>query len=300
MDSQLSSKLERLMITVWLLLCLVMTGGAQAEAKESGGDPLPVLRFGTTARIWGMGNAGVAAAKGVEGLYYNPAALATVRQPELSVSHSSLWVDTDLSFMAAALPITDQGGIGAGLLLVSSPNIPGTGEGDVLEDHFDYLQAVAYIGGAMAVDDVWGAGITIKGLFGELEEDRCRGYSLEGGLRYQVNQSLTVSLLARDLVGELTWTTGLKEAIPTQILGGAAMSFYDGKLLVSGQSDLTFKDWGFGAEYSIGEHIQLRGGYVKDSITAGAGLAVGNTRLDYSWVGHEMGGTHRVSFGVDF
>lgn len=300
MDIQRKRRLRRLAIVTWLLLYLVVTGGAQAKVQETGGDPLPVLRFGTTARVWGMGNAGVAAAKGVEGLYYNPAALAEVRQPELSLSHSSLWVDTDLNFVAAALPMTDQGGIGAGLLLVSSPRIPGTTEDDALEDYFDYLQAVAYIGGAMEIDDAWGAGITIKGLFGELEEAKCRGYSLEGGIRYKVNDSLIFGLLARDLIGELSWTTGLKEVIPTQILGGAALYCCNGKLQISGQSDVTFKDWGLGAEYSIGEYIQLRGGYVKDSITAGAGLAVGNTQLDYSWVGHEMGGTHRVSFSIGF
>ena len=99
------------LITILAVLCLVVTCGMCGKAKESGGEPLPILRFGTTARIWGMGNAGVAAARGVEGLYYNPAALSDLSRPELSISHSALFSDTDLNFIAAALPITEQGAL---------------------------------------------------------------------------------------------------------------------------------------------------------------------------------------------
>ncbi|NLJ24846.1 MAG: hypothetical protein GX354_05385 [Firmicutes bacterium] len=287
------------LITILAVLCLVVTCGMCGKAKESGGEPLPILRFGTTARIWGMGNAGVAAARGVEGLYYNPAALSDLSRPELSISHSALFSDTDLNFIAAALPITEQGGIGAGLLLLSSPGIPGTSE-DALEDYFDYLQAVAYVGTGTRINEQLGAGVTVKGLFGRLDDATCRGYALEGGLRYKLNQVLTLGILGRDVVGRLDWTTGLTENLPTQVLAGVEASLWDGRLQVAAQTDTTFKDRGFGAEYIIGEQIRVRGGYTKESLTAGVGLGVGSIHLDYSWVGHELGGTHRISFMVGF
>ncbi len=284
-----------------MVLVLLVCGAAAAAEDESGGDPLPILRFGTTARVWGMGNAGVAAARGVEGLYYNPAALAYVVRPELSISHSTLGEATDLSFAAAALPITDRGSLGAGLLLLHSGGIPRTTEDSEQPiGSFDYVQAVAYIGTGMEIARGCSAGLTVKGIFGELDDSQCRGYSLEGGLRQQVNDVLSIGFLARDVIGEMNWSTGRVEELPTQVLGGATLSLLDGKLLVSGRTDSRFKDWGVGAEYSIGGYLQLRGGYAEDSITAGAGLGLGHIQLDYTWTGRESGGAHRVSFGVRF
>ena len=159
---------------------------------------------------------------------------------------------------------------------------------------------MAYVGAGTRIRDDWDAGVTVKGLFGQLDDATCQGYSLEGGLRYHVNQVLTLGIVGRDVVGKVNWTTGLTENIPIQVLAGIEASLLDGRLVVSGQTDTTFKDHGLGAEYSIGEQIRLRGGYTKDSLTAGVGLETGNIQLDYSWVGHELGGTHRVSFMVGF
>lgn len=299
MKKRLSEGLRHLGFVVMLVLCLVVSGEAYGYAQESGGEPLPLLRFGTTARIWGMGNAGVAIAEGVEGLYYNPAGLSAIHQPELSISHSALHMDTDLYFLAAGLPLARNTGIGAGLLLLSSPGIQGA-DADSPTDYFDYLQAVAYAGFGLETGKRLKAGLTAKGLFGELAEATCRGFALDGGLRYQVNPLLTVGVLARDLVGELSWSTGLKERLPSQCIGGASLSLLQGKVLLSAETDMAFKKWGLGAEYSIGDHVKLRGGYAKQSLTAGAGLGLGNVYLDYSWVGHELGGTHRLSFAVRF
>lgn len=283
-----------------LLILLVASTSGLASGKEQGGEPMPLLRFGTTARVWGMGNVGVATAEGVEGLYYNPAALASVRQPRLSISHSSMFVDTSMSFLATALPMGDYGGIGAGLLILSSPGIPKTDYDMEHMGYFDYLQAIAYWGMGMELKGGISAGVTMKGLFGSLDDATCRGYALEGGLCYRAAHGVTLGVLARDVVGEVGWSTGHKENLPCQVRGGAAVELLEGRLLVSGETDTSLKKWGLGAEYNVRDAVRLRGGYVEDSLTAGAGLCLGRVQLDYAWVGHELGGTHRVSFSVDF
>jgi len=301
MDGLLGIGSKRLLVAACIVLCLVVTIGTYGNAEESGGEPIPLLRYGTTARIWGMGNAGVACAQGVEGLYYNPAVFGGLRQPELSISHSSAFVDYDLNFLAAALPLTDKAGVGVGLLISSSTGIPRTGhEEGSQKGYFDFLQTAIYVGAGLEISEGCEAGVTMKGLFGQVDDEACRGYSLEGGVRYKVNELLTIGVLARDMVGTLSWTTGTREQIPHQIIGGATISLLDESLLITGQTAMGFKDWGFGAEYSIGDYIRLRGGYVEDSVTAGAGLKAGSITLDYSWVGHALGGAHRVSFGVRF
>ena len=288
---------------VLLLILLIVGTSGLVNGKEQGGEPMPLLRFGTTARVWGMGNAGVATAEGVEGLYYNPAALASVEHPQLSISHSTMFVDTSMNFIATALPMGKHGGLGAGLLILSSPGIPKTDYDLVTESvigYFDYLQAIAYWGMGMELEGGIGAGVTMKGLFGTLDDATCRGYSLEGGVRYRASQGVTLGLLARDALGELSWSTGHKEDLPCQVLGGVAVELLGGRLLVSGETDTSLKEWGLGAEYNLRDSVQLRGGYVKDSFTAGAGLYLGRVQLDYAWVGHELGGTHRLSFSVGF
>jgi hypothetical protein len=56
----------------------------------------------------------------------------------------------------------------------------------------------------------------------------------------------------------------------------------------------------YGGEYSFRDMVFLRGGTDADDFTAGAGLKLYMVRLDYAFVGYELGNTHRLSAAVIF
>jgi hypothetical protein len=56
----------------------------------------------------------------------------------------------------------------------------------------------------------------------------------------------------------------------------------------------------YGGEYGFRDMIFLRGGADASDFTAGAGLKLYMVRLDYAFVGYELGNTHRLSAAVGF
>ena len=56
----------------------------------------------------------------------------------------------------------------------------------------------------------------------------------------------------------------------------------------------------YGGEYGFRDMVFLRGGADVDDFTAGAGLKLYMVRLDYAFVGYELGNTHRLSAAVGF
>jgi len=60
------------------------------------------------------------------------------------------------------------------------------------------------------------------------------------------------------------------------------------------------QDIRYGGEYGYRDMIFLRGGADVDDFTAGAGLKLYMVRLDYAFVGYELGNTHRLSAAVGF
>jgi len=56
----------------------------------------------------------------------------------------------------------------------------------------------------------------------------------------------------------------------------------------------------YGGEYGFRDMIFLRGGADVNDFTAGAGLKLYMVRLDYAFVGYELGNTHRLSASVGF
>jgi hypothetical protein len=60
------------------------------------------------------------------------------------------------------------------------------------------------------------------------------------------------------------------------------------------------QDIRYGGEYAFRDMIFLRGGADVNDFTAGAGLKLYMVRLDYAFVGYELGNTHRLSAAVAF
>ncbi len=91
---------------LWLLIIisfLIFNARLSAEgtAGTSGAD---FLEIGTGSRPLGMGEAFTAAIEDVHSIYYNPAGIATLKYPVLSLMHQELIVDSRFENISFAMP----------------------------------------------------------------------------------------------------------------------------------------------------------------------------------------------------
>jgi hypothetical protein len=76
-----------------------------------------------SARIAGMGNAGVSFYEGIQAIYYNAAALGPVEHPEVQLTHSVWFADITYDYAAVAVPVRGIGNFLASLTALNSGDI---------------------------------------------------------------------------------------------------------------------------------------------------------------------------------
>ena len=95
-------------IAVAALATLIGTGVASAQSKTgtSFGD---FLLIEPSARVAGMGNAGVTLLDGLQGVYYNPASIGDIGQWGAAFSHSEWLAGINYNYAAAGFPLGKLG-----------------------------------------------------------------------------------------------------------------------------------------------------------------------------------------------
>lgn len=106
-----------------LLPFFIGVGSAAAQSK-TGTTIVQFLNIEPSARIAGMGNAGVALGNDLQSVFYNPAALGRLERSSAQLSHSEWYAGVNYEYAAAAFPFK---GIGTFLLSVTALN-----SGDIL------------------------------------------------------------------------------------------------------------------------------------------------------------------------
>lgn len=130
---------------------------AQTKTGTAIGD---FLLIEPSARVAGMGNAGVTLDAGIQGVYYNPAAIGYLDRYALMFSHSAWLADIDYNYAAAALPLRRWGTLFASVTALSSGDILvrtvdqplGTGE------FYDVTDVAVGVGWGLRVSDRFSAG----------------------------------------------------------------------------------------------------------------------------------------------
>lgn len=115
----------------------LLAGAGQAWAQTKVGTTIGTfMRIEPDARIAAMGNAGVSFENGLEGFYFNPAALARTTRHEIAFTHNAWIADIAYDHVAATFPMGKTGNVVAtitslrsGDILVRTVDMPlGTGE----------------------------------------------------------------------------------------------------------------------------------------------------------------------------
>jgi len=106
-------------------LAIVLTAGPARGQSETGTTLAQFMLIEPSARIAGMGNAGVSLYDGLDAAYYNPAAIGRLNRMSLEFSHSVWLADITYDYAAFAMPL---GGWGTPFASVTALN---SGEMDV-------------------------------------------------------------------------------------------------------------------------------------------------------------------------
>lgn len=113
--------MSRRVLAVTMLLLLA--AGSAAGQTKTGTTIGQFLLIEPSARIAGMGNAGVAAWQGLDATYYNPAVIGVLSRYSVQFTHSAWLADISYDHVAVSLPAGKWGNVTGTLTSLNSGDI---------------------------------------------------------------------------------------------------------------------------------------------------------------------------------
>lgn len=141
-------------------LALALVAAPAAAQSKTGTTIGGFLLIEPSARVTGMGNAGTTVDAGLQGVYYNPAALGQIERYAVTFSHSEWLADIDYNYAAIGLPVRKFGTLFASVTALTSGDIAvrtveqplGTGE------LYDVADIAVGLGWGLRVSDRFSVG----------------------------------------------------------------------------------------------------------------------------------------------
>jgi hypothetical protein len=308
---------KKIFVSTVLLFSLTQLNAQTVIAKYAG----EFMAIGVGGRALGMGGAFTAFANDVTSGYYNPAGLAHLNYPQISLMHAEQFGDlVNYDYGAVAIPFGTDMSFGLSVMRLGVDGIPDTrsalydanGDGitDIRDDRLDYGAITEFSNQDWAFyltfakrhseDFYWGA--NIKVIRRNIAEFTANGIGFDIGALYTPMENLWLGANLQDATTTLvSWSTGRNELVsPTLKLGAAyGLDVLWGRLTPAVDFDIRFENRQFasyfnigpvsfdthtGFEYNYGNLVFIRAGYndVKQ-FTVGAGVKLPKLNLDYSF-----------------
>ncbi len=178
----------RLIAIVYILIFLSYAKAQQGVSKV-GTTAAAFLEIPVGARAMAMGNAYVASATDVSGIYWNPAGIARISSGQILVQHSNWLAGTTFDYAAFAIPLGDLGSIGtsvtafnSGDMQVRNENFPdGTG---IYFNASDVAISVSY---ARPLTDRFSVGINAKYIQQSIWHESATGFAIDIGTIFRTD-----------------------------------------------------------------------------------------------------------------
>ena len=160
----------------------------------------------------------------------------------------------------------------------------------------------------------WGANVKI--VTKQVWHNSAWGLGFDFGLLYRPDSCLSFGINLQDVTTTLlAWDTGKREAITPTLKTGVAylwnLPILSGKIIPALDIDIRFENRQFASRFNMGSmsfdtHIGLEYEFKKriairmglpdvGKFTAGAGIHLPHLNIDYAFMNHELGDTHRIS-----
>ena len=262
------------------------------------------LRIGVGARALGMGGAFVALADDPTAIYWNPAGLASLESGELASMYTNQFgLGAHFSFLAFSQPWAENKGWAVGIVNLSLGQIPITGldeHGRPVVTRYTESSETALLLAYAQILFRSSLGITVKGMRQTLADESSLGFGVDLGAKIPLFENLSLGAILR--TGFVNWSTGEKVVFPAQAILGMAYRLFP-KLILTFDAGLQTDrrmEVHAGAEYWLIPQLALRMGLDRGKLTAGAGFVIKQFKLDYALMFHDLGLSHRISFGMRF
>jgi hypothetical protein len=281
---------------------------SQALLTDSQKTGMPFLRVVPTARIAGMGGAGVSLPSGASSSWLNPALLALVDERCFQFTHTELVAGIRQEY-AAVSSNTGLGHLGASVQIYDSGDFDAYGNDaspagttSIKYASFSFSYAV-WMGNFLAL------GVSYKRLLEKVAQDDAGGYAFDFGATCRTPiEGLFLSAALRNY-GRMEVLKNVRTKLPTD--GGFGF-LYRSTLLRYGQPfsavcDYVAPRYGkkgarLGVEIDPVEHFHLRAGYRGDSdtedVSFGVGLDAGIFTADVAYTPMQKLDGNAVRFGL--
>jgi hypothetical protein len=324
--------MQKLHLYIYISLAIILPGfqpevpAATSVAKFAG----EFLSTGVGARALGMGGAHVAVGADVTAGYWNPAGLIGIRAPQVSLMHSSRFDGiVKYDYGAAALPFGSDQTFAISLIRLAVDDIAYTAlpnpELPLSETNQPIISRIVndaeyalFFSYARVIPGKFSYGANIKLINKGVGDNSAWGLGFDIGVLMNPVASLLVGANLQDATTTLvSWDTKTNELIsPTLKLGFAYpvnLPFLTSKLIPALDIDTRFENRGstsqasigpasfdahLGVEYVLFRAVAFRVGSDVGHFTAGAGLRLPQLYLDYAFMVHDLGDTHRISLKI--
>jgi hypothetical protein len=304
---------------IYIIIFLVGPGiawPASAQYQRPGSTDGDFLKIGVSARAAGMGDAFIAAARGPDAMFYNPAALSWIdERTHVMLNHTAWFADINHQFLAVSHRF-GFGTFGASItalytdeMAVRTPLQPG-GTGETFYSH----NTRASVGYSRWLTDRVTFGGTVSYINLSLYQDFSRNaFAVDIAASYSADfRDFRFAMMIGNLGSDVQF---IDEAYPLPVhftfgLSMNAVETAGHRVLVSGSAEKPNDGQPLGqvgAEYAFQDVLFLRGGYKFNydvaSFAAGAGLKADLSRyafrFDYAYSDFaSLGVAHRFGIGL--
>lgn len=309
--------MKKSLIALFFLLSLTAIY-SQTVIGKYGGE---FLSIGAGGRASGMGGSHVAIVNDATAGYWNPAGLARMNYPQISLMHEEHFGNlVNYNYGSVAIPFGADMSLGLTVIRLSVDGIPDTrnalydanGDGllDIHSDRLDYSKITEFNNTDWAFyfsfakrhseNFYWGANVKI--IKRDIAEFSAFGIGFDLGAWYMPAEDFYLGANIQDITTTLVaWSTGRNELItPTAKVGAAyGISLLGGTILPAVDLDLRFEnrktastfavgpvsvDVHSGFEYRYKNAFAIRAGYSEvKQFTVGAGIFLPKLQIDYSF-----------------
>ncbi|MBU0672235.1 MAG: PorV/PorQ family protein [Candidatus Margulisbacteria bacterium] len=293
--------MAKLRLFASLILVVLMALPVFAGDESAGTVGGAFLKLGNGVRAPAMGEAFTAVADDASAIYWNPAGIAKLDSPEISMSYNMWLQSTSYSTVHYVHPILPGHTLGASIFYLNYGNImettatSRTGTGRI----FSPSGSVATISYASNINDSLSLGANLKVLGQSIDMYQENGTAVDLGLLLKNPRGMDIGLVAQNL-GVMNGSS-----LPQTWKLGVSKKLLDDKMLIAldiGAPTDNKTIVSLGCEYQLNQLLKLRAGYNTKSeegaggnLGMGLGLNLSRFSVDYTYAPYgELGSAHRV------
>ncbi|MEW5796408.1 MAG: PorV/PorQ family protein [Candidatus Zixiibacteriota bacterium] len=276
-------------IVAIICLALSLLAGSPTLATGDAGQETPFLSLGVGARSLGLGGAYAALSNDATAIHYNPAGLADMDYQEVALMHSILIEGTIYDFVSWAYPITENHGVGAGVMRIGTDDIIRR-EDFADRGRFDFAYTQIVLGYGRNLGERLAAGLSLEIFQQSLDNNSDFGTGLDAGINVRLWRNLRLSAVAHEILRHELILVERAEKSPLVIQTGLSWAAFElsDHASVTAAVDLEKQEernlkTRSGVEVTLHDALALRAGYDRDNFAGGVGLKAGRIKVDYAY-----------------